>query len=85
MVEFERVRKGIALYFSREIADVARKCLMQRKYLTQDNLFDVDRVRWELRVKALKNGAVTIRLPIIGDVAFTPDDIDGIYSCIIES
>lgn len=83
MIEFTRVQKGIALYFSREMADVVREYLIRKGYLTRDNLFDIDRVYSDLRAIASKTGTVTEHFPLIGDVVFSIDDINCIRDCII--
>jgi hypothetical protein len=83
MIEFTRVQKGIALYFSREMADVVREYLIRKGYLTRDNLFDIDRVYSDLRAIASKTGTVAEHFPLIGDVVFSIDDINCIRDCII--
>ena len=83
MIEFTRVQKGIALYFSREMADAVREYLIRKGYLTRDNLFDIDRVYSDLRAITSKTGTVTEHFPLIGDVVFSIDDINCIRDCIL--
>lgn len=83
MIEFTRVQKGIALYFSREMADAVREYLIRKGYLTRDNLFDIDRVYSNLRAITSKTGTVTEHFPLIGDVVFSIDDINCIRDCIL--
>ena len=83
MIEFTRVQKGIALYFSREMADAVREYLIRKGYLTRDNLFDIDRVYSDLRAITSKTGTVTEHFPLVGDVVFSIDDINCIRDCIL--
>ncbi len=85
MVTLEQVKRGVSLYFYKELSATVRVILKKAGYMTEDSMVDIDRIYSELRTIASKTGTVTEHFPLIGDVMFSIDDIDCLRSCILNS
>ena len=66
-----------------DMVEKNKTVLIKSEYLTEDSMVDIDRVYSELRLIASKTGTVTEHFPVIGDVMFSINDIDCLYSCIL--
>ena len=50
-----------------------------------DGMIDIEAIRDTLKSEISKAGFMRVSLPIIGDVDFTPDDVDALYRVILDS
>jgi hypothetical protein len=53
--------------------------------VVHDNMIDIDTVRDVLKSEINKAGFMRMSLPIVGDIDFTPDDVDTLHRFITES
>jgi hypothetical protein len=51
----------------------------------QDGMVDVDLLRDTLRNEINNAGFMRLSIPIVGDIDFTPDDVNALYKFIVES
>ena len=50
-----------------------------------DGLIDLDPVKDVLKSEINKAGFMRISIPVIGDIDFTPEDVDALYKSIVEA
>jgi hypothetical protein len=51
----------------------------------QDGMIDIETIRDILKSEVNKAGFMRLTLPLIGDVDFTPEDVDALYRLIIDA
>jgi hypothetical protein len=50
-----------------------------------DGMLDIETIRDTLRSEIAKAGFMRMTLPMVGDIDFTPEDVDALYRFIIEA
>jgi hypothetical protein len=53
--------------------------------VNNDGMVDIEMLRDALKGEINKAGFMRLTLPIIGDIDFTPDDVDTLYRFVVES
>lgn len=51
----------------------------------EGNLIDLDPVRDVLRSEINKAGFMRVSIPFVGNIDFTPEDVDAVYKAIVEA
>lgn len=50
-----------------------------------DGMVDIDKLRDVLRTEIIKAGFMRVSIPLVGDIDFTPDDVNTLYNFIVEA
>jgi hypothetical protein len=74
---------GAAALFLRNNQNKIYSILNSLGIVSDDNMIDIESARDILKSEIAKAGFMRISFPVIGDVDFTPDDLDKLYRYMI--